>query len=966
MANVGTVQSVTGVVRAIAEDGSERILSVGDTVAENEKIITGDGVIVIAFTDGAVMDLGSNSSIVLNDDVLNKEGAQAAQSRESANDEVAALQEALTNPNFDPTADLPATAAGPTAAGGTGNNGHTLTSVDYLNPEAPVESGFDTVGISQEFLQSEEELPPVISDEPPLADSVLTEASRGDELPEALQLALAVEGSSHTIDGLVTTGQIFPTFDGDNRAGSTVDSWNFTVNSAGVVTIDTLSMETSDWVTTQDVNGDGEIAFFDPYIYVFENDGGTPGAFVASNDDSSLTFGDGSINSYDSYLSLNLDAGDYILAIGAYSLSEQEARDGANDENYYPIAGIDVNEDGIPSDHGDYQVTFTGDTTITNGPDGIAISGNADVAFYKQLTVDGIIGDSDFGAADFGGSDKETSLENLVFTLNSEPTYGSLILITAGGATSELNAGNTFTSADTIWWYATEEEHATFEGDAPQAVIFDYSVTDENGQTADATVTILTPNSNPVAGEGLIAVDEDGLEAGITGGAGDLIVPNDDGDNNEATASGQLSYSFGLDGVGDVDFASLHGSIVQATGDDGLQNLTSDGNPITFVWNGAAHTLTGVVSVGDNDNDPVFVLTVTDVATGDYTFELLEQVDHPTANTEDDFVLDLPFTVTDSDGDTASGSLQVTIDDDIPVVALTESTGIAYEFLVTNHDEVSSAGYHNSYGYYIKDVDGNPTDGVVIWDDVHDTDTVPVTVTGYAPEQVGFFIIANGENKNASLEDNTDITFEFVSGQWQAFADGAALSGAGSHVIFDRAELNKDGQDHMQDNDLTGSQNWEDLPIKGGDEDFNDVNIDVVWTEVSATGDAVDVVSYGADGAGSIDFSFDSTDVTLTGDALTSNGNEIFFIAKDTNDDGHNDQIVGQTEDETVVLTIDGVLDSSGYEVSVLGAIDDTVNSDLDIAIDLAVTDSDGDMTMAMLNINIDINTLIEAPVSVL
>jgi len=166
MANVGTVQSVTGLVRAIAEDGSERLLSIGDTVAENEKIITGDGIIVIAFNDGTVMDLGSNSNIVLNDDVLNQEnGEQTAQNRAEANDEVAALQEALANPNFDPTAELPATAAGATAAGGTdGNNGHTIVSVDYLNPDAPVESGFNTVGINQEFLQADEELPPVESE----------------------------------------------------------------------------------------------------------------------------------------------------------------------------------------------------------------------------------------------------------------------------------------------------------------------------------------------------------------------------------------------------------------------------------------------------------------------------------------------------------------------------------------------------------------------------------------------------------------------------------------------------------------------------------------------------------------------------------------------------------------------------------------------------------------------------------
>ena len=165
MANVGTVQSVTGIVKAIAEDGTERILSIGDTVAENEKIVTGDGVIVIAFTDGTVLDLGSNSSIVLNEDVLNQEGEQIAQNRADANDEVAALQEALANnPDIDPTAELPAAAAGPAAGGTEGNNGHTVVSVDYLNPTAPVEAGFDTIGISQEFLQADEELPPVIEE----------------------------------------------------------------------------------------------------------------------------------------------------------------------------------------------------------------------------------------------------------------------------------------------------------------------------------------------------------------------------------------------------------------------------------------------------------------------------------------------------------------------------------------------------------------------------------------------------------------------------------------------------------------------------------------------------------------------------------------------------------------------------------------------------------------------------------
>ncbi|PHS72879.1 MAG: hypothetical protein COB22_03040, partial [Cycloclasticus sp.] len=182
MANIGTVQSVTGIVKAIAEDGTERILSVGDSVAENEKIITTDGAIVIAFNDGTVMDLGSFSSIVLNDEALAQEQDQhAAQSQTDAENEVAALQDALANnPNFDPTTALPATAAGAPAAGTDGNNGHTVVSVDYLDPRAPVTAGFDTVGINVEFPETDPELPPV-EDPPSISINDTHECEPGSE-----------------------------------------------------------------------------------------------------------------------------------------------------------------------------------------------------------------------------------------------------------------------------------------------------------------------------------------------------------------------------------------------------------------------------------------------------------------------------------------------------------------------------------------------------------------------------------------------------------------------------------------------------------------------------------------------------------------------------------------------------------------------------------------------------------------
>jgi hypothetical protein len=46
------------------------------------------------------------------------------------------------------------------------------------------------------------------------------------------------------------------------RIGSTVDHWKFTARSTGLVAIDVLSWEAPSGIAT-DLNGDGEIAFFD-------------------------------------------------------------------------------------------------------------------------------------------------------------------------------------------------------------------------------------------------------------------------------------------------------------------------------------------------------------------------------------------------------------------------------------------------------------------------------------------------------------------------------------------------------------------------------------------------------------------------------------------------------------------------------------------------------------------------------
>jgi hypothetical protein len=162
------------------------------------------------------------------------------------------------------------------------------------------------------------------------------------------------------------------------RVGSTVDHWKFTVLSAGTVTIDTLSWEsdeegrvTADGIDEPvDVNGDGEIAFLDTYIYLFRDDGSlNAGDLIGLNDDSSSTYSDGSIEDLDAFLSSSLAAGDYLLAIGAFHLTTSEAIAGSNADTTYPVTCRDPSGGCFrsPTDHGDYRITFTGDLTVRNG-----------------------------------------------------------------------------------------------------------------------------------------------------------------------------------------------------------------------------------------------------------------------------------------------------------------------------------------------------------------------------------------------------------------------------------------------------------------------------------------------------------------------------------------------------------------------------------------------------------------------
>ena len=149
----------------------------------------------------------------------------------------------------------------------------------------------------------------------------------------------------------VINGQI-RTIDG-NGDGITNDlkisRVTFSVTAGTHVFFDSLVRET----TGVDINGDGVITGFDNYMRLFNTTGGS----LAANDDSSSTYGDGSVHVYDSTIDWTFaQAGQYMITLGQLSYTEQEAKQGYKPNAQY--FAYDGNQN-----FGAWRLT----TTTTNG-----------------------------------------------------------------------------------------------------------------------------------------------------------------------------------------------------------------------------------------------------------------------------------------------------------------------------------------------------------------------------------------------------------------------------------------------------------------------------------------------------------------------------------------------------------------------------------------------------------------------
>ena len=232
---------------------------------------------------------------------------------------------------------------------------------------------------------------------------------------------------------------------------------------------------------------------------------------------------------------------------------------------------------------------------------------------------------------------------------------GGTIAGTSISVATPLGATLAFNFATGAWSYAAPTSVAVTSVET-----FNYTIVDGDGDTSTAPLAITVLNEiGPATTSVAAAVDDDGLAGGLAGGTGDLDanlgeVP---ASSSEAVYNGTLGISFGPDGAGTTTFAQMQGQTVAI----GIETAK-------LSWDGSTNTLTATGPRG-----ALFAVVLTDPATGAYTVTLLDNVRHASVAGENDAAVTLTYKVSDGNGTTGTGTLNITFDDDTPALGAVQS-----------------------------------------------------------------------------------------------------------------------------------------------------------------------------------------------------------------------------------------------------------------------------------------------------
>ncbi|WP_315754110.1 MULTISPECIES: VCBS domain-containing protein [unclassified Bradyrhizobium] len=243
-------------------------------------------------------------------------------------------------------------------------------------------------------------------------------------------------------------------------------------------------------------------------------------------------------------------------------------------------------------------------------------------------------------------------------------------------------------------------DHSVRGSEDNQGLYFGFVATDSDGDAIHGSFNVEVNDDAPVFGERVSysVVDEDGL-----GNPGNSYADGNDAAGANLTVTDFLGIRWGVDSAnshvdGGINGAPVNGDRAVTFASDVIstltgQHLTSNGVALTYTVSAGGTMLTAyrydeahqtyVDGEGHATGDPataaVFTVSLSDQGQGSYSFTLIDNIDHPAHNTEDDVTLTLGFVATDSDGDAVSDTFKVKINDDAPVLNREIATGVVDE-----------------------------------------------------------------------------------------------------------------------------------------------------------------------------------------------------------------------------------------------------------------------------------------------
>ena len=542
--------------------------------------------------------------------------------------------------------------------------------------------------------------------------------------------------------------------------------------------------------------------------------------------------------------------------------------------------------------------------------------------------------------------------------------------------------------------------HSTVNDEDDLNITFNFTVTDGDGDTATGSLTVTVDDDTPVAnvvvadatddeGKGpFAAVSNEGVPPGV--GGGDVS-----GSPSVITGAAGSLFQAGADGISAiaitepfVDLSMIE--MVNGRASDDPIILSSSTDPNTL-----AQTFTGT---GDTSGTVAFTLVIN--VDGSYTFSQFRPLVHPTANSEDDINLVFNFTVTDGDGDTANGSLTVTIDDDTPVAntvvaegrtddegkvpfsafsnegvpagvggsdvadspsVITGAVGALFRAGADGFDTVSITGPNNIQAIFSNN-NGIATTEQLSYESSRDPDTRTETLT------------ADGRNSAETvftLVINADGSYTFT--QFRPLVHPTANSEDDLNLIFGFTVT--DGDNDTATGSLTVTVN-DDTPVGKTVTDATtlDDEAQTVFTPVNdgGTGDVPDAKTTsgvaealfrsGADGVSAIALTTPpafnviyaaangrAANEAVTWDAGVADGGAVTFTATSTNYPANNPAA-------TLVVRFDGSYTFTLNAPLVHGTPSTNEESD-PLVFSLTITDGDSDTTTASLTINVNDDT---------